>query len=255
MFQESETLEGFEKKLNDEEAKINNLDLDWDDQIDYIKVLDNVDGGVHTIILQVDVDENEKQDVAVFTVQKDASNKVQVQLVGDEELYGKDYIVEPNMEDAETTSTGETPNPGYTGKTTVVNNQEVVVTNTTTADGRSCISFFCQPMLSGIHPGTGIIILLTGIPGGRFTGIITGVFIQAITIGIMAITAAGIIIVITTGIIFITTAAGPGHRFIITAGKADFTDKLIQNQKPVEMAKLYLKNKILIIVCLQPNQE
>jgi len=133
LFQESETLEGFEKKLNEEGSQVNNLDLDGDDKTDYIKVLDNVDGDVHTIVLQVDVNENEKQDVAVFTVQKDADNKVQVQLIGDEELYGKDYIVEPNMEDVSVdTKSGETPNPGYIGNTTKINNQDVTITKTTT---------------------------------------------------------------------------------------------------------------------------
>jgi hypothetical protein len=47
MFQESETLEIFEKKLNEEDNRINNLDLNGDDQIDYIRVLDEVDGDVN----------------------------------------------------------------------------------------------------------------------------------------------------------------------------------------------------------------
>ena len=80
LFQESETLEKFEQKLNEENSEINNLDLDGDDKTDYIKVLDNVDDDVHTIVLHTDVSANEKQDVAVFTVQKDAAGKVQVQL-------------------------------------------------------------------------------------------------------------------------------------------------------------------------------
>jgi hypothetical protein len=99
LFQESETLEGFERKLNEENSEINNLDLNGDDKTDYIKVIDNTDGNVHTIVLQVDVNANEKQDVAVFTVQKDPDGKVQVQLIGDEELYGKNYIIEPNTDD------------------------------------------------------------------------------------------------------------------------------------------------------------
>ena len=70
MFQESETLEIFEKKLNEEDNRINNLDLNGDDEIDYIKVLDEVDGDVHNIILQVALNDKEKQDVAVFTVEK-----------------------------------------------------------------------------------------------------------------------------------------------------------------------------------------
>ena len=43
LFQESETLEEFEKELNSEESKINNLDLNGDNRIDYIKVLDYID--------------------------------------------------------------------------------------------------------------------------------------------------------------------------------------------------------------------
>ena len=128
LFQESETLEKFEQKLNEKNSEINNLDLDGNDKTDYIKVLDNVDGDVHTIVLQTDVSANEKQDVAVFTVQKDAAGKVQVQLIGDEDLYGKDYIIEPNADD----NAGATPNPGYTGKNVIVDGQEIKVQKTTT---------------------------------------------------------------------------------------------------------------------------
>jgi hypothetical protein len=131
LFQESETLEAFEKKLNEEDSKINNLDLDGDDKTDYIKVVDNLDGDVHTIVLQVAVSATETQDVAVFTVQKNDKGGVEIQLVGDEDLYGKDYIIEPNMEGAGEKAT-ETPNPGYTGNTKVVNEQKVVVQQTTT---------------------------------------------------------------------------------------------------------------------------
>lgn len=128
LFQESATVEGFEQKLNEENSEINNLDLDGDDKADYIKVIDNVDGDVHTIVLQTDVSANEKQDIAVFTVQKDADGKVQVQLIGDQDLYGKDYIIEPNADD----NVGATPNPGYTGNKTVMQGQQVVIEKTTT---------------------------------------------------------------------------------------------------------------------------
>ncbi len=131
-FQESETLEAFEKKLNDESLNINNLDLNGDDKIDYIMVNDEVDNNVHTIVLQVAVNAQEKQDVAVFTVQKDDKNEVQVQLIGDEELYGKNYIIEPNFETSGAAKQGETPNPGYTGNTTTVDGQSIPVTKTTT---------------------------------------------------------------------------------------------------------------------------
>ncbi len=129
LFQESETLEGFERSLNAEDSKINNLDLNGDNYIDYIKVLDYVNGTAHTIVLQVAVNEKENQDVAVFTVQQDANNQVQVQLIGDEALYGKDYIIEPNY--ADNGLNGETPNPGYTGNTRTVEGETVIVKQTT----------------------------------------------------------------------------------------------------------------------------
>ena len=110
LFQESPTLEEFEKKLNDQSLKVNNLDLDGDNKIDYIKVVDNVDGDIHNIALKVDVNKDEDQDVAVFVVKKDANGQVEIQLIGDEALYGKDYIIEPN-----TGSSTPTANPGYTG--------------------------------------------------------------------------------------------------------------------------------------------
>jgi hypothetical protein len=115
LFQESPTLEEFEKKINDPDSKVNNLDLDGDNNIDYIKVVDNVDGAVHNIALKVAVSKTEDQDVAVFVVEKDQDGHVQIQLIGDEDLYGKDYIVEPGAG-----APSATPNPGYAGNTAPV---------------------------------------------------------------------------------------------------------------------------------------
>ena len=129
LFQQSETLEGFEKNLNAEDTHINNLDLNGDNMVDYIKVIDHINGDVHTIVLQVAIDSRENQDVAVFTVQRFASGKVYIQLVGDEALYGKGYIVEPNYTASEL---GQTPNPGYTGN---VDNDEVIVRTTMAETG------------------------------------------------------------------------------------------------------------------------
>ncbi len=135
LFQESPTLEEFEKKLNEENSQINNLDLNGDDETDYIKVLDEVEGTVHNIVLQVAVSATENQDVAVFTVEKNKDGSVDIQLTGDEELYGKDYIIEPN-----TAETGSTPNPGYTGAapanqvTRTLDDKQIVVNNFTTVE-------------------------------------------------------------------------------------------------------------------------
>ena len=94
MFQESETLEEFERNLNDENSRINNLDLNGDNLVDYLMVMDYVDRKVHTIVLRAALGRNETQDVAVFTVQRFKDGAVQIQLVGDEALYGKNYIIE-----------------------------------------------------------------------------------------------------------------------------------------------------------------
>jgi hypothetical protein len=127
LFQESETIEGFERNLNDENSRINNLDLNGDNRIDYIRVIDKPDGDLHLILLQVAVNSRENQDIAVFIVQREANNQVRIQLIGDEALYGKNYIIEPNYSDY----AGETPNPGYIGTTTVVEGQTVVVNRVT----------------------------------------------------------------------------------------------------------------------------
>jgi hypothetical protein len=123
LFQESETIEKFERDLNAEDTRINNLDLNVDGYVDYIRVLDNVEGNVHYIVLQVAVSPKESQDVAVFTVIRESNGHVFIQLIGDEALYGKDYIVEPIID--------ETPNPGYMGNNGG-RNQNVTVVRTTT---------------------------------------------------------------------------------------------------------------------------
>jgi len=124
LFQESETLEGFERSLNDENSRINNLDLNGDNMVDYITISDYVDGNVHNIVLRVLLTQNESQDVAVFTVEQFRNGEVQIQLIGDEALYGRNYIIEPIY--------AETPNPGYMG--TSVNRANVTVVTTSYYD-------------------------------------------------------------------------------------------------------------------------
>jgi hypothetical protein len=120
LFQQSETLEGFEMALNSEESGINNLDLNRDNLVDYIMVTDYVDGNIHNIVLSVALNKKQRQDVAVFTVERFRNGSVEIQLVGDEALYGRNYIIEPNYAD-----NGRTANPGYSGRP--VRNVEVMV--------------------------------------------------------------------------------------------------------------------------------
>jgi hypothetical protein len=111
LFQKSKTIEDFEKSLNEEKTGINNLDLNLDGKVDFIKVVTKKNGADFTFILQVDVSKTEKQDVAVILVSKDKNKKVTMQIIGDKDLYGENYIVEPKT----TTTPAVTANPGYTG--------------------------------------------------------------------------------------------------------------------------------------------
>ncbi len=108
LFKKADTPEAFEKAINSNDNEVNNLDLDGDGKVDYVKVMDKKDGDAHTLVLQVDVSESEKQDVAVIEVEKTGDNKAHVQIVGDEELYGKDYIIEPKDESTDKNTNART---------------------------------------------------------------------------------------------------------------------------------------------------
>lgn len=140
LFQESETLEGFERKLNEQNSRINNLDLNGDNFVDYIMVTDYVDGQDHNIVMSVALNSNERQDVGVFTVQKLRNGEVAIQLIGDEELYGRNYIIEPIYDD-----NGETPNPGYNGRNTNRQNVTVIRTNYYEVAAWPMIRFIYRP--------------------------------------------------------------------------------------------------------------
>lgn len=120
LFQDCKTIEEFEKKLNDPEQMINNLDLNNDGKVDYIMVMDYSEGNLHNIVLRVAMNAHEDQDVAVIIVEKQSDGSVIVQIIGDETLYGKDYIIEPNY--------AETPNPGYKGNTNYNSSSSVSTT-------------------------------------------------------------------------------------------------------------------------------
>src|SRR6516225_6771683 len=67
LFQKSKTIEAFEKSLNDPKQKINNLDLNLDKKVDFIKVVTQADKDLsYRFVLQVDVSKTETQDVAVI---------------------------------------------------------------------------------------------------------------------------------------------------------------------------------------------
>lgn len=96
LFEKSASPEDFETAINTKANGVNNLDLNEDGQTDYIKVIDKkIDDNSHCFILQVDVAEGSTQDVATIEIQKITDSEANVQIIGDPELYGSDYIVEP----------------------------------------------------------------------------------------------------------------------------------------------------------------
>jgi hypothetical protein len=95
LFRSSGSLQEFEKALNDKNKGVNNLDLNGDGQVDYILVIDNHETNDHAIVLRVPLSENESQDVAVIGIEKTGEAMARLQVIGDEDLYGKNYIVEP----------------------------------------------------------------------------------------------------------------------------------------------------------------
>jgi hypothetical protein len=95
IFGDSRDLEDFERRLNDPEIQISNLDLNGDNRVDYLRVIEAAEGNTHLIILQAVIGADTFQDVATIEIEKDKSNNVQVQVVGDVYMYGSNYIYEP----------------------------------------------------------------------------------------------------------------------------------------------------------------
>ena len=99
LFKQSNSLEEFEKNLNSKNNKVNNLDLDGDGQIDYINVEDIKESDSHVIVLSTYLNETEKQDIAIITIEKTGDGKAVLQIEGDKDLFSKNTIVEPKEEE------------------------------------------------------------------------------------------------------------------------------------------------------------
>jgi len=153
LFQNSKTIEEFEKSLNEEKTGINNLDLNLDTKVDFIKVETKQKDESFTFILQVDVTEKETQDVAVILVDRDKNKKVTLQIVGDEDLYGKNYVVEPKPASAE-----GTPNPAYTGT------QPATATTATTTNSASAVTDATKTATTSAAASTTTVVVVESAP-------------------------------------------------------------------------------------------
>ena len=95
IFGDSNNLQDFERRLNDPKLQISNLDLNNDNEVDYLRVIESVENRTHVVIIQSVIDRDVYQDVATIEVEKDRYNQVQIQVVGNTYMYGQNYIYEP----------------------------------------------------------------------------------------------------------------------------------------------------------------
>ena len=95
-FAESRSVQEFEMLLNSNRYMINNLDLNGDGYIDYLRVLETRQGYFHAFLIQACIAPTLFQDVATLVAERRARN-LYVEVIGDPYLYGYNYIVRPTF--------------------------------------------------------------------------------------------------------------------------------------------------------------
>ncbi|CDF78102.1 hypothetical protein BN863_3900 [Formosa agariphila KMM 3901] len=94
VFGESKDLEDFEKRLNNPDTQISNLDLNEDGNVDYLRVVSVDKGDEKIVTIQSVLAKDEYQDVATIDVKKENNS---VQVIGDQDIYGPDYYLYPTF--------------------------------------------------------------------------------------------------------------------------------------------------------------
>ena len=83
--------EDLERLLNDKNEGINNLDLNEDDKVDYIKVTEYGDDKVKGFSLTAEPEKGEEQEVATIEIEKSDSENANVQVQGNQQIYGNNH--------------------------------------------------------------------------------------------------------------------------------------------------------------------
>ena len=99
LLKDSENLEKFEQALNDPEKGINNLNLNEDDAVDFIRVTEQIAGDTHLVVLQTAFGEDDFQDVATIAFEKESGEKYNLQIQGEPTIYGENFYVVPANND------------------------------------------------------------------------------------------------------------------------------------------------------------
>lgn len=93
-FAEARSVREFEQIINSSKYMINNLDLNRDGWIDYLRVIEVHSGAYHTLLIQACLAPSVFQDVATLVAERRA-DRLYVEVIGDPYLYGYNYIVCP----------------------------------------------------------------------------------------------------------------------------------------------------------------
>lgn len=130
LFEKAGSPEEFESLINKEDNNVNNLDLNGDGQVDYVRVIDKMENDVHVLILQVPVSATESQDIAVIEIEKNGAASALLQIIGDEDIYGEQVIVEPDgggADDAAFMDEFNSSNRGGPNAKNVFSNNRIIV--------------------------------------------------------------------------------------------------------------------------------
>lgn len=96
LFGTVKNVEEFETLLNNPDSAFTNLDLNGDGVVDYLRVVETSESNKHLVVIQAVLAKDVFQDVASIYVEKDQSTgQVTTQVIGDEYVYGENYIIEP----------------------------------------------------------------------------------------------------------------------------------------------------------------
>lgn len=93
-FAQSGSVNEFEQLLNSSRYMINNLDLNNDGYVDYLRVLEGQQGYRHVYLIQACLAPSVFQDVATLVAEAQTTS-LYVEVIGDPYIYGSHYIVRP----------------------------------------------------------------------------------------------------------------------------------------------------------------
>jgi hypothetical protein len=94
-FGESKNIEDFERRLNDPDNRLSNLDLNNDGYVDFLRVVEVEEKGTHLVVIQAVIGDNLFQDVATVIVEGENETSATVTIVGSRDIYGDNYVIVP----------------------------------------------------------------------------------------------------------------------------------------------------------------